>query len=91
MSKKGLMIFAVAIAALAPLALLTGRGAREKEPEQKALPAPEPVTKEVSDDERRKIAAEWGRKGAAKSAEVRRAKKAAREKAKQESQDAVAV
>lgn len=75
MSKKGLMIFAVAIAALAPLALLTGRGAREKEPE--------PVTKEVSDEERRKIAAEWGRKGAAKSAEVRRAKKAAREKAKE--------
>lgn len=83
---KGLIVLGLGTLALLPVVLLT-RPTAEKE--TKALPAPEPVTKEVSDEERRKIAAEWGRKGAAKSAEVRRAKKAARERAKMEAANAV--
>jgi hypothetical protein len=82
MQKKHLLILGVASVALLPLAILTGK----KKPQAdtpKALPAPE-VTREISEEERKKIAAEWGRKGAEKSAQVRRAKKAARAEAKNE-------
>lgn len=77
MNKKLLMIGG-GVVLLGSMAWFTGKRGGEKAPDD----APQAVTKEVSDEERRKIAAEWGRKGAAKSAEIRRAKKAAREAAK---------
>ncbi len=78
MSKKVILIGLVAVAGLGVAAVLTGR--KNAHPvDDAALETPKVVTREVSDEERRKIAQEWGRKGAAKSAAVRRAKKKQRQ------------
>lgn len=83
---RGGMIAALAVAALAcagGLALAFKGGAEVEEDEGEALPDNPPPAKKTpkkeSDEERRKIMAELGRKGSEKSAEVRRAKKAAKE------------
>lgn len=78
MSKKTILIGLVTVAGLAVAAVLTGKNKPPKD-DTPLLEGPKSVTREVSDAERRKIAQEWGRKGAAKSAEVRRAKKKQRQ------------
>lgn len=88
MSKKRILMGLAAVAVLAVAAVLTGKKKPQKD-DTPLLEGPKSVTREVSDAERRKIAQEWGRKGAAKSAEVRRAKKAALKKASEVSNNEV--